>query len=57
MPRSRMLVFPRKESAHMSGTLVFVAAAEEMPLDHLGLAARRTHRFRGMVENKEIVQN
>lgn len=57
MPRSRMLVFPRKESAHMSGTLVFVAAAEEMPLDHLGLAARRTHRFGGMVENKETVQN
>lgn len=57
MPRSRMLVFPRKESAHMSGILVFAAAAQEMSLDHLDLVARRTHRFCGMVANKEIVQN
>ena len=56
-PRLRMLVFPRKEPVHMAGTLVCVASAQEMPLDHLYLMASRTHRFHGTVASKEIVQN
>lgn len=41
----------------MSGSLGFVAAAQEMPPDHLDLVASRAHGFSGMVANKERIQN
>lgn len=57
MPRSRLLVSPRKEPVHMFGSLGFVAAAQEMPPAHPDLVASRAHGFSGMVANKERVQN
>ena len=35
-----MLVYPRGELLHMSGALVFAAAAQGIPLDYLAQVAR-----------------